>query len=157
MVDNQGNIYFQKSTVSGVATDTFYCLTPDGSIRWRYIYNKISALADVYYSKELSTIDSEGNIYLLAPRDTLVSLSNDGSLRWKLPLTAFGPGDQLICDVKGTIYFATNNNYVIAVSSTGSILWTIKLPTNGGWYSSPSLTNGKLIITGNTNQIFIIE
>lgn len=157
VVDNQGNIYFQKSTLQNEPVDTFYCLKSDGTVRWLYSYYKMNAVADYYFGVEPVTIDREGNIFLLAPRDTIVSLTNDGNLRWKLSLSAFKGTEQLICDANGTIYCATLDNHVLAISNSGSILWNLKLPNNGGWYSSPSLTEGKLVITGNTNQIYIIE
>jgi hypothetical protein len=159
VVDNQGNIYFQKSTLQNEPVDTFYCLKPDGTVRWTYSYYKLNAVADYYYGVEPVTIDKDGNLYVLAPRDTIVSLTNDGNIRWKLSLSAYKGTEQLVCDENGTIYCATMSNHVLAVSNNGTILWVLKLPHPGGfsWYSSPSLANGKLIVTGNTNQIFIIE
>lgn len=158
VVDNQGNIYFQKSTLQNEPVDTFYCLKSDGTLRWLYRYQKMSAVADYYFGVEPVTIDREGNIYLLAPRDTIVSLTNDGNLRWKLSLSAYKGTEQLICDANGTIFCATLDNHVLAISNKGSILWSVKLSDRDYmWYSSPSLAEGKLIVTGNTNQIYIIE
>lgn len=158
IVDNQGNIYFQKSTLQNEPVDTFYCLKPDGTVRWLYSFKKVNAIAVNYYGVEPATIDKEGNIYLSAPRDTIVSLTNDGKLRWKLPLTAYKGTEQLVCDVNGTIYCATWDNHVLAISKSGSILWSLKLSSsNDTWFASLSLADGKLIVTGATDKIYIIE
>lgn len=156
VVDNQGNIYFQKSTLA-TPVDTFFCLNAAGEVRWEYIFYKGNETANSYFGFEPMTIDKDGNIYLLAPRDTLVSLTNDGQVRWKFPLTAYkGSAYHLVCDANGTVYFATISNHLLAVSNKGNILWALKLPYDE-WYSTPSITEGKLLLTGFRGRVYLIE
>ncbi|KAB2922008.1 MAG: PQQ-binding-like beta-propeller repeat protein [Bacteroidetes bacterium] len=157
LIDNQGHIYYHTNNWQSNTDDTLYCLNPNGSVRWLYRYHKVQPITS-YYGVEPLTIDRDGNIIALAPRDTIVSLTNDGKLRWKLPLTAYKGTEQLVCDVNGTIYCATWDNHVLAISKSGSILWSLKLSSsNDTWFASPSLADGKLIVTGATDKIYIIE
>lgn len=156
IVDNQGNIYFQKSSTT-TSADTFFCLNPHGDIRWQYVYQKGNSEAKYndYYEP---TIDLDGNIYFIAPKDTLVSVKNDGTIRWKLPLQTYnGSYSPLVCDASNTIFLTTGDNHLISVSQSGKILWQIKFAFPHELYNTPSLMEGKLILTANSGNVYVVE
>jgi hypothetical protein len=156
IVDNLGNLYFQKSSDTA-EIDTFYCLNKNGDVRWYYVYHKGNQNNNPNEYRE-PTIDGNGNIYFIAHKDTLVSVANDGSIRWKLPLQRFqGSFSPLVCDANNTIFMTTGDNHVLAVAQSGTILWQIKLNLPNELYNTPSIMNGKLIITANSGNIYIIE
>jgi len=156
IVDNQGNIYFQKNTVA-TSLDTFYCLTKDGDLRWKYVFNKKDQNAHQYFYEP--TIDHDGNVYILATKDTLVSLTNDGLERWKLPLNAYGGCYySMVCDRNDNIYFITGNHILLSVSKTGNIQWSIQFNHGFDVYPCMSLLEGKLLLVASYNGfIYIIE
>jgi hypothetical protein len=157
VVDNAGNIYFQKSS-SNTPIDTFYCLAPSGAVRWQYAYHKGNSVPDIYDYYE-PTIDHNGNVYFIAPKDTLVSTTNDGVLRWKLPLTPYsGSYSPLICDKNNTIFLTTGGKQLIAVSEAGTVLWQVQFTfSEGEIYFTPSIANGKLYLAANSDRFFVIE
>lgn len=156
VVDNAGNIYFQKSS-SNTPIDTFYCLTPSGAVRWQYAYQKGNSVPN-YFDYYEPTIDHNGNLYFIAPKDTLVSTTNDGRVRWKLPLTSFnGSFSPLVCDAQNTVFLTTGDNHLIAVSQAGVLLWQVKFNYANALYNTPSIINGKLFLTANSGNIYIIE
>lgn len=156
IVDNQGNIYFQKSSAASI-TDTFFCVTQHGEIRWQYIYQKENTNTNPNEYRE-PTIDGNGNIYFIPHKDTLISVANNGTIRWKLPLHSFqGSYSPLVCDVNNTVYLTTGDNHLMAISQSGTILWKIKFNQPNELYNTPSLSNGKLILTSNSGNIYIIE
>ncbi|MEW6061772.1 MAG: PQQ-binding-like beta-propeller repeat protein [Bacteroidota bacterium] len=156
IVDNQGNIYFQKNTVT-TSLDTFYCLTKDGKVRWKYIFPKKDQQAFQYLYEP--TIDYDGNVYILSTKDTLVSLTNDGLVRWKLPLTAYGGCYySIVCDRNNNIYFVTGNHFLLSVSKAGSINWSIQFNHGFDVYPSLAITEGKLfLVTSYNGLIYIVE
>jgi outer membrane protein assembly factor BamB len=152
MVDSNGNIYVLVEDDSvDQSSATFYCLHPDGNIKWRFPHSRGQSYWDID-----PTIDKEGNIYFAT--DTLYALNYEGGLRWKFPLGApnWSP---LICDAQGTVYSATyeHNTKISAISKEGILKWQITGTEQPG--QCPGITkDGKLVWPSwRAQNIYIIK
>ena len=160
IVDAQGNIYLLACSViqsNPVSVDTFYSISSNGAIRWRYPFKYRNQFVDSKFTNYDPTIDINGNIYFAT--DTLYSLDHDGQLRWKFGL---GIDDAnycpLVCDANGTVYVGTLKNNVVAISNSGKQLWKIKIPGVLALGYSPTIVPGRLIYSSwKSNKLFIIE
>lgn len=151
IVDNQGNIYIHLVSDSA-ATGALHSIKANGLQRWKYIF----PIDGFYYDIDANaTIDTKGNLYF--GTDTLYSLTKDGIIRWKYPIGPLeglgSPG--IICDVEGNVYFSTKNKRIVSLTVDAIPRWSITI--REPYINYLSLTNGKLLITGNTNRIYIIE
>ncbi|MEW6062581.1 MAG: PQQ-binding-like beta-propeller repeat protein [Bacteroidota bacterium] len=158
IVDNHGNIY--ALTAISAKTAILFSIHPNGQLRWKYEFS-----TNGYLNLESApTIDQNGNLYIPVV-DTIYSLTNDGSVRWKQPLISGGRiSTYFVNDIEGNIYFGTSNNKedssilyskVISYSSSGVKRWEITL--SQPIISYLSLTNGRLFATVYPKEIFVIE
>ena len=117
------HIYIGTSTKGNVVTDTNYIakLTSDLDLVWSY---------DLNYSEMRGSLapDSEGNMYGVTrdkdDKPTLISLTNDGVLRWNYK---FFSGDSNMASpavdtVTDSIYIAINNG-LFAFDKNGTKIW----------------------------------
>jgi len=133
LVDNEGNIFFGAGGM--------FSVTPEGQLRWKYpggMNNKDAAM------------DYDGNVYFsvgpTGTQDLLVSMTNGGTLRWKMNITEIGPlTSSLICDREGTVYgSAWFPVRAYAFMSNGQLKWQSSIGKVNG--NSPALVEGLLFV-----------
>lgn len=157
MVDSQGNIYvlIEDDTLDNTKAN-FYCLTPDGTIKWKYSHSR----GPIYWDID-PTIDKEGNIYFAT--DTLYALDYSGSLRWKIGLGGAFCSSPLVCDSEGNVYAATFANFfdglLYAVTKEGVVKWTLQINDERAPGHSPAITqNGTLVFPSwRSENLWIIK
>ncbi len=160
VVDMQGNIYlltYSAQVNQPERVDTFYCVTPEGTLKWSFVFRYKSKNHIPNFYNFDPTIDKFGNVYFAT--DTLYSLNHNGKVRWKFGLDAddfnYCP---LVCDAMGTVYVGTSQKRIIAVSNHGKELWRVQISGILGLGYSPSIVNGRLIYPSwKHNSIYIIE
>lgn len=160
-VDYDGNIYFaiEDDTVDQTKAN-FYCLKPDGTIKWKYSHHRI-----VLYWDLDPTIDKNGNIYF--GTDSLFSFDNNGHLRWKKKIgysissINYSP---LVCDNNGNVYvtyvegdFYTNR--IIKYSNLGNIIWECDLydESSSGQSATINAKNTMIIPSWRSQNLWILK
>jgi len=157
VVDSKGNIYlFPKSDFSTVE-NYFYCLNPDGEIKWKFRHD------EQYFDFDNvePAIDKYGNIYF--GFHNLYSLDYTGKLRWKINFgERTGIVSSILVDKSGNIFIAINDESVkikaVSFDSNGNKRWEIPLDA---WAISSSMAisdNGLLLVpTFKDYNFFIIK
>ena len=73
----------------------------------------------------------------------LVSLTNEGELRWEKDITEIGPlSSSLICDQEGTIFGSAWFSSIYAITSDGELKWITEIGQING--NSPALAAERL-------------
>lgn len=152
MVDNAGHIYVMgASDTTSDWKPAFFCLNPDGGVRWKYVHN--TQFESVMAGDPC--IDHNGNSYFAT--DSLYSFDYHGNLRWKRSL-GYLVDSPLICDADGVVYVVhlRGRDGASAYSTDGTELWHVTLPDNQYYDASPLITvHNRLIVVGSVNVISI--
>jgi len=94
----------------GAANGRFYCLNPNGSLKWRY-----TAGAEVQSSPALA---DDGTAYFGSVDGKLYALNPDGTLRWTFPTGEIMSSPAIAKD--GVIYIGSRDNHLYAVNPDGT-------------------------------------
>jgi outer membrane protein assembly factor BamB len=107
-ISEDGAVHF------GSANGEFYCLNPDGSLRWSYTTD-----AEVQSSPAIA---DDGTIHFGSVDGKLYALRPDGTLRW-----AFQTGDYILSSPAigrdGVVYIGSRDAHLYAVNPDGSEKW----------------------------------
>jgi outer membrane protein assembly factor BamB len=134
-IGDDGTIYFGAGT-------TFYALTSDEKLKWKY------ELSDVLWGTP--AIANDGTIYLTLESGILLALNPDGSKKWDHSIGGY-PSD-IVVDNDGTIYVA--KDFLYALNPDGTMKWTWNV-THG--VKSPSIgPDGVLYLITDGAKVFAV-
>ena len=153
IVDAKGNIYIFPSNEIGDKSK-FYCLSPDGNIRWEYEYTLIQK--DKFLNLD-PTIDKNGNIYF--GYSTIYSLDYTGKLRWKYELDGHNNYSPLICDLLDNIFIGLENSSILSINNDGMKNWQVQVEGERALGLSPAISAEGLLYypTFRSNSIIVIR
>ena len=157
LVDAQGNIYFETFRNPQLQA-IFYCLNPNGGKEWTFShYSTNTSIGNIE-----PTIDRNGNLYF--GYDSLYSLTNSGSIRWRKALPHdFLIVSPLVCDVNGNIYLGLCKDiYDIgfaSYSTNGDEIWKIFIQDERLPGASPGISENGLLFfpTFRSNHILVLK
>ncbi len=107
----------------------------DGSLSWQYLINAGVASSPA--------VDADGNIYIGTDEGVLVSLTQDGSLRWTFQVEEQTFNDiysSPVIDQSGNIYFGCENGFFYKVTPAGSKDWKTEVWSNASLSGTAVLT-----------------
>ncbi|MCB1217142.1 PQQ-binding-like beta-propeller repeat protein [bacterium] len=118
------------SVIVGTLDGALHSLDPTGELQWTV------ELENLYCS--VPAIGPQGDIYLSTKEDTLLSISPDGVVNWRVPgEPARHRWNNPAVAASGDIYIGLEESELAAYSSAGSLLWTV--PMENGMHGTPAI------------------
>ncbi|HDZ11028.1 MAG TPA: hypothetical protein ENH53_02360, partial [Bacteroidetes bacterium] len=134
VIGSDSTIYFTSSYErrQGKDKSSMYALNPDGSVKWRFLF-------DFPDEEDFAPLVAADGTIILATSDNALDFINpDGTLKRKITLP-YGVGTNVNIGKDGTLYFRSGDGYLYAMTQTGEILWRLTTD-NGIWYHGLSLS-----------------
>jgi len=109
-IDHDGNIYalLWDSTFTYSNHRALFSFTPDGEVRWKYIFEFGGEVDDLW---QPLICDKEGTLFLGSTFGTFYyAISNEGKLLWKLPLNEYQVDNTGAISADGTLYIGVHRS-----------------------------------------------